>query len=160
MVEITVQREVWEKKNRIRSKLLKTPLAVSFWSFWLQLLEMEPADSRLNTEMFWNLLEERTRSEKEDPTPPDARHAQMAYDIDISIGWRRLFRSKNGFIGIGAKALKAEDQIWILAGKSTPVILRSLANGHFKFVGEAYVHGVMHGEGLELGFEQRSITLE
>jgi hypothetical protein len=84
----------------------------------------------------------------------------MIYDIDISIGWRRLFRSKNGFLGVGAKGLKVDDQIWILAGKSTPVILRSLENGHFKFVGEAYVHGIMHGEGLEFGFGRRAITLE
>lgn len=143
-------------KGRISGfKLSKASVAAGFGSFWLQLLDNEPATSRFNVEVFQNLLRE-----KKDWALPDARNAQMIYDIDISIGWRRLFRSKNGFLGVGAKGLKVDDQIWILAGKSTPVILRSLENGHFKFVGEAYVHGIMHGEGLEFGFGRRAITLE
>ena len=85
----------------------------------------------------------------------------MQYEIDFTIGGsRRLFRSKNGFLGVGARSLKVGDQIWIIAGKSTPAILRSLENRYFKFVGEIYVHGTMHREGLELGLERRAITLE
>ena len=90
-----------------------------------------------------------------------ARHAQMRDEIDFVIGvWRRFFRSNDGFLGVGPRSLKVGDQIWIPAGKGCPVILRSLETGNFAFLGEAYVHGIMHGEGLELGLEWRAIRLE
>jgi hypothetical protein len=38
------------------------------------------------------------------------------------------------------------DEIWVLAGYPTPVILRPAGNGNHKFMGQAYVHGAMHGE--------------
>jgi hypothetical protein len=157
MAEIAVKKMRWEAIDRIsRFRLPRSSLGDEFGSFWQQLLDKEPADSPLNKEMFLNLI-----SEGRDRTLNDARHAQMRREIDFAIGgWRRLFWSKNGFLGIGARTLKVGDQIWILAGKSTPVILRSLENGYFRFVGEAYVHGIMHGEGLEFGLERRAITLE
>jgi hypothetical protein len=38
------------------------------------------------------------------------------------------------------------DQIWILRGSRVPFVLRLLANGNHKLIGEAYVHGFMRGE--------------
>lgn len=157
MAEIVIQKMRWEVKERISHfKLPKTSLGEGLYFFWLQLLDKEPAGSRFDKQSFLDLI-----SRKADRIRHDAQHAQMRYEIDFTIGgWRRLFRSSNGFLGVGARTLQVSDQIWILAGKSTPVILRSLENGHYKFVGEAYVHGIMHGEGLQLGSERSEITLE
>ena len=63
------------------------------------------------------------------------------------------------------------DQIWVLNGAKFPFVLRELVDGNFQLVGEAYVHGIMHGEtvGLVNGeplhhhvdtSDIRSITLE
>jgi hypothetical protein len=48
----------------------------------------------------------------------------------------------------GRTVLKG-DIIWLLPDADVPFILRPLENGHYKLVGEAYVHGIMHGEALD-----------
>lgn len=58
---------------------------------------------------------------------------------------RRAFRTSNGFIGFGLKALEAGDKIVLIAGADVPFALRPRGE-HFAFVGECYVEGLMHGE--------------
>ncbi|KAM7217300.1 Heterokaryon incompatibility protein (HET) domain containing protein [Rhypophila decipiens] len=41
------------------------------------------------------------------------------------------------------------DEVWVLDGVETPVVLRKMAEVRYEFVGEAYLHGMMHGEALE-----------
>lgn len=65
------------------------------------------------------------------------------------IWWlQALFITKNRYLGLGPKSLMSRDQVWILAGADTPLVLRPLSNGRHQLVGEAYVHGIMHGEAL------------
>jgi hypothetical protein len=52
------------------------------------------------------------------------------------------------------------DEIWILPGASVPLILRKVsAECRYRVVGDAYVHGIMHGEALT-GFELDFIDIE
>lgn len=61
---------------------------------------------------------------------------------------RRLFLFKDSHVGIGPKAMRPGDQLYILFGGQMLYILRS--NGdHHHFIGECYVHGLMYGSGLE-----------
>ena len=53
-----------------------------------------------------------------------------------------------------------EDGVWVLVGANTPVVLRELENGRHQFLGEAYVHGIMHGEATDLVSELTNIMLE
>ena len=47
------------------------------------------------------------------------------------------------------------DSIWIVPGLATPFVFREVGNGHHEFIGEAYIHGIMHGEAVgELQFEE------
>jgi len=59
---------------------------------------------------------------------------------------RRLFLTTGIYLGLGAMSAQQGDQVWILPGTNSPFILRSAGNGQFRLVGEAYVHGIMHGE--------------
>jgi hypothetical protein len=58
---------------------------------------------------------------------------------------------------------QADDELWILHGLKVPALLRPCENGHYQFVGEAYVQGYMYGEALDIdGIEAtgREIVLE
>jgi hypothetical protein len=68
---------------------------------------------------------------------------------------RCVFVTSEGHIGLGPKFLEPQDDIWILHGARVPFILRKPSN---KLVGEAYVHGIMHGELMNAEF-QTSVTL-
>lgn len=73
-----------------------------------------------------------------------------------SIG-RAFFISEKGYFGLAPSAAQAGDQVCILAGGQTPYILRRAGEvvlpdsgiaPAFKVVGDAYVHGIMHGEAM------------
>lgn len=52
-------------------------------------------------------------------------------------------------LGNGPVSLEIGDQLWIIAGADIPLLLRPLSNGKYQLVGQAYVHGIMHGEALQ-----------
>ncbi|KAE9362995.1 hypothetical protein N431DRAFT_299754, partial [Stipitochalara longipes BDJ] len=62
---------------------------------------------------------------------------------------RRMFTTEKGYIGMGTYSIQTGDQIWILKGANVPMVRRKWERENFILVGEAYVHGVMHGEALE-----------
>ena len=41
------------------------------------------------------------------------------------------------------------DEVWFLHSASVPVVLRPLDVGHYRLIGVAYIHGIMHGEVAE-----------
>lgn len=60
---------------------------------------------------------------------------------------RRLFRTKKGYLGLGAHGLLKGDKVCILAGGAVPFILRARSTSDgYELIGDAYVHGVMNGE--------------
>lgn len=61
---------------------------------------------------------------------------------------RRLFLTRNGYVGLGPEALREHDLLFILAGGPVPYVLRA-ADQHYQFVGESYVYGMMKGEAVE-----------
>ena len=64
---------------------------------------------------------------------------------------RRIFRTENGWLGLGPRSLEIGDSVWILAAARTPYALQKLSDGTpdaYELVGEVYVHGAMHGEAL------------
>lgn len=70
---------------------------------------------------------------------------------------RCLFRTRGGRLGLGPQSVKPGDVVSLIAGSRTPYLLRQQRQGEtqeeewggrdsFRFLGEAYVHGVMYGE--------------
>ena len=58
----------------------------------------------------------------------------------------RVYFRTGSTLGTGQPSIRVGDQIWFLYCALAPVVLRPLANGKYRFMGEAYVHGVMYGE--------------
>jgi hypothetical protein len=77
---------------------------------------------------------------------------EMYYDAAVRHAFkRRLFITSKGHLGSGPAEMQMGDLICILLGFKTPVILREgSAESSYEFIGHAYVHGIMHGEGLGL----------
>lgn len=60
----------------------------------------------------------------------------------------RLFVTSCGNFGKGYDILEPGDVICIIKGAEIPYIIRPLANGQYNFIGQCYVHGIMHGEAV------------
>lgn len=58
---------------------------------------------------------------------------------------RRLFISSRGYYGLGDESLQAGDVVCLLFGGDSPFLSRETDEGRYELVGEAYVHGIMHG---------------
>jgi hypothetical protein len=76
---------------------------------------------------------------------------------------RCLFCTQKGFIGLGPAGLKIGDDVCCIDGTITPFLLRATSSDQTKYkpyrlIGEAFVHGLMNGEGRRLGDEER-VTL-
>ncbi|KAF7527535.1 hypothetical protein G7054_g10431 [Neopestalotiopsis clavispora] len=78
----------------------------------------------------------------------DLRARTYLHVMKLVAARRRLFVSDRGYIGLGADDMRSGDVICLLFGGDSPFLLRDTAMGHHQLVGEAYVHGVMHGEFL------------
>jgi Heterokaryon incompatibility protein (HET) len=63
---------------------------------------------------------------------------------------RKLITTETGYIGLAPVFSSRGDKVCVLFGCSTPVILRPLPDGYYQFVGECYVHGLMHGEAIAM----------
>jgi hypothetical protein len=64
---------------------------------------------------------------------------------------RRFIVTQNGHYGLAPPTAREGDSCCVIFGARTPFIVRPIADlsGHFKFIGEAYVHGMMKGEIVE-----------
>lgn len=62
---------------------------------------------------------------------------------------RQIFTTSQGQIGLGPKALDANDIICVLFGGPTPYALRPLETGGYLFLGECFLYGYMDGEAIE-----------
>jgi hypothetical protein len=89
--------------------------------------------------------------------------AQLQHEIEASSGSvRRIFRTENCLLGIGPKSIRIGDEVWVLAGANVPFVLRKLDGDRNKYalVGEAYVHGIMHGDPQKHGKTMTRIIIQ
>ncbi|KAK8249087.1 heterokaryon incompatibility protein-domain-containing protein [Phyllosticta capitalensis] len=89
----------------------------------------------------------------------NSRNAVRYADIArYKLQGRIPFRTCRGMIGIGPEEMRQGDCVWIIMGADLPFVLRPV-DGRWSVVGEAYVHGVMDGEAMEMGLEKEVIHL-
>lgn len=59
--------------------------------------------------------------------------------------------------------LQLNDEIWVLYGSAACHVLRNNGDGIHAFIGEAYVHGLMQGEAIQMLkdglLEETTVTL-
>ena len=76
------------------------------------------------------------------------------------LGWRRMIRTRGGYIGLAVHAAKVGDKVALFKGARLPFLVRKINHGKepaargsdeegWNLVGDCYVHGVMHGEAWE-----------
>ena len=64
--------------------------------------------------------------------------------------YRRLARTKNGYLALVPQSTKVGDSIAILKGGSVPFVIRPRRT-QWELVGDSYVHGIMYGEAFREG---------
>jgi hypothetical protein len=74
---------------------------------------------------------------------------QFMIDAADACHHRRFFTTTSGYFGLGPEAMLGEGVCSILFGASAPFILQKQGDV-YRLVGEAYVHGVMNGEAIEM----------
>ncbi len=62
---------------------------------------------------------------------------------------RRLFLGSSGCLGLAPLATRKGDYVCLFLGGEVLYVIRPVLNGHFTFVGECFVYGLMHGEAME-----------
>ena len=66
-----------------------------------------------------------------------------------SLFWRRFCMTGERYACLAPDGVQNGDFVCLLKGARTPFIIRE-QSGQYVLVGEAYVHGLMHGEGLNI----------
>lgn len=61
-------------------------------------------------------------------------------------GGRSLFITLDDLIGLAQKSAKSNDTVWFFPGSKVPFVLRYCGEKQYELIGEAYLHGYMHGE--------------
>ncbi|KAJ4169008.1 hypothetical protein NW754_010940 [Fusarium falciforme] len=70
---------------------------------------------------------------------------------------RRAFLTSTGYVGVGPLDTRVGDEVCVFIGGNAAYLVRPEENELHSLVGEAYVHGVMYGELLKGGFEQKKL---
>ena len=87
--------------------------------------------------------------------------ARMTKEFPYANIGRRVIRTRCGRYGNAHHTVQAGDLICVFEGASAPFVLRR--NSHdcvYKFVGDAWVSGLMNGEALELGLMEEEFLIE
>jgi hypothetical protein len=72
----------------------------------------------------------------------------------------RLFVSAAGYVGYAPEETQEQDSLVIFFGAPTPFIIRPLENGRYRFLGPAYVEGIMMGEFMKGDYVEETFNLE
>jgi hypothetical protein len=70
---------------------------------------------------------------------------RFAAAVGMRLDSRRLFFTDDGRLGMGHESVCERDEVWEVDGLLVPVVLRRMEPGAFRFVGEAFVLGLMGG---------------
>ncbi|KAM5430272.1 hypothetical protein McanMca71_007249 [Microsporum canis] len=98
-------------------------------------------------------LEERLAAKKEDPSVGLSallgQGGSLVGALQSTVGRRRLFVTRDRFLGLGPAGMAEGDEVWVLPGAGAAFVLRKTVGLQYKFIGESYVHGVMDGEAAD-----------
>ena len=83
------------------------------------------------------------------PMPPALFMQEFDRGIADHLGNRRFCVTQDGYIGLVSMLAEIGDLVVVLKGTKSRFLLRQTAQGRHVLIGDAYVHGMMHGEGME-----------
>ncbi|KAI1137528.1 heterokaryon incompatibility protein-domain-containing protein [Hypoxylon sp. FL0543] len=83
------------------------------------------------------------------PSKTPSGHTREVYKImRAMLAGRRLMHGSGGYIGTVPEPTQKGDEICVLLGCHTPMVLRRVRDDVFRIVGECYVLGISEGEAL------------
>ncbi|CAJ0551442.1 Ff.00g113720.m01.CDS01 [Fusarium sp. VM40] len=93
---------------------------------------------------------------------PRSKH-DMPPDNIMASTWinHRAILTDTGYLGMGFDSAQVGDEVWIISGCPTPLVVRSIGErDEYFLIGETYVHGAMEGEAVtdEVTWEQIKIA--
>ena len=128
-------------------------------------------DGLVHDEWWWNCIVERNSEsfeEKEKLMNPASCCLRLQRTVNDLCTDRCFFMSSSGYIGLVPSTSIIGDRVCVLAGGRTPYVLcpshkktgEDVSNSHeYTFVGDAYVHGLMDGEALDM-VEKGSLQMQ
>lgn len=89
---------------------------------------------------------------------PDPGSEQMTYfgcALTAAARTRAFFVTEKGYYGLGPRTVRRGDSVMVLPGTQVPYLFRPhmVLDNSWVLIGETYVHGIMHREGLQLGLD-------
>ena len=88
------------------------------------------------------------------------RHDVFYREVHKASYGRKLFTTCQGYMGIGPVSTWLGYYVAVLEGARTPFLLKKKKNGCYALIGEAYVHGLMRGEGIMNGKPLEELAIE
>lgn len=62
---------------------------------------------------------------------------------------RTFLKTERGFVGISSPDVQEGDSIALFQGGKMPLVIREYEEGHWRIMADAYIHGIMNGEGFD-----------
>jgi hypothetical protein len=90
------------------------------------------------------------------------RAARMSREIPRANAGRKLFITESGRLGLTHHTVHSGDFICVFEGANAAFVLRPISDSldRFEFISDAWVMGLMNGEALSMGLEERTFTIE
>lgn len=63
--------------------------------------------------------------------------------VTIYANYQTVFRTKSGRVGMAPHTIRQGDQIFMFVGSQAPAVVRAGSEGRYRWVAQAYVHGLM-----------------
>jgi hypothetical protein len=80
---------------------------------------------------------------------------------EFTLSGGRCFITREGYVGVAPKSIRAGDLVCVFNGGAVPFLLRNseTRNGAYRLVGGCYVHGMMHGRAVRGDTQEEGIRL-
>ncbi|KAI1198564.1 heterokaryon incompatibility protein-domain-containing protein [Nemania serpens] len=99
-------------------------------------------------EIILNVLKKQEQEQQRSSKSPPGKTREVYKIIRAMLGGRKLMHGSGGYIGTVPQPTQKDDEICILLGCHTPMVLRRVRDDVFRIVGECYVLGISEGEAL------------
>jgi hypothetical protein len=138
------QRDTSPSPSQMIAKLLKAGGARSAAIYSSEEAWIKAHYMTLTAGMFMGGQDDFRADEAQQQTPSPFRKTAQLWS-----NHRKPFLTAKGYVGLGPSFAKEHDIVVVLFGCMMPFVLRPHGN-EYKLVGEAYVHGIMKGEAIQM----------
>ena len=93
---------------------------------------------------------------------PSTKHIDMVSFTKVlpsQVCGNAIVKTRAGYMANVPEQAKTGDVLAIVNGCKTPFVLRQQGPAEYILIGDCYVHGIMYGEAMEMGSEEKEIAL-